>query len=169
MAIHLKNQQRSKDLNLRRVRKVLATALSLLGQEEAEVSVLFVGSARMKQLNLHYRGIPKETDVLSFPLQEVWSVCPRTSRLTIHPPQADPPRRATHDPQPLILGDIVISIPRTIEQAREYGASLYEELLRLLIHGLLHLLGYDHEKSRYQRVRMEKKEKEILHAVARLA
>ncbi len=157
MAIHLKNQQRSKSLDLRRVSKALAAALSLLGQEEAELSILFVGSARMKQLNQHYRGIPKETDVLSFPLQEGWSVRPRTSRLTIH------------DSPPLILGDIVISIPRTIEQARDYGATFYEELFRLLVHGLLHLLGYDHERSRSEKVRMEKKEKEVLHALARLA
>ncbi len=124
-------------------------ALSLLGQEEAELSVLFVGSRKMKALNTHYRGIPKETDVLSFPMNEVQAFLPGTSRS-------------------LVLGDIVISIPRTIAQAQDYGASFYEELFRLLVHGLLHLLGYDHEESRYQKVRMEKKEKEILHAVARL-
>ena len=125
-------------------------ALLLLGQEEAELSVLFVGSRKMKTLNTHYRGIAKETDVLSFAMTEGQAFLPGASRS-------------------LILGDIVISIPRTIAQAQDYGASFYEELLRLLIHGLLHLLGYDHEKSRYQRVRMEKKEKELLHALARLA
>jgi len=142
---------------LRRVRKALATALSLLGQEEAELSVLFVGSRKMKTLNTLYRGIPKETDVLSFSMTEERSFRPHASRFT-------PP-----DSRPLVLGDIVISIPRTIEQAEDYRAPFYEELLRLLIHGLLHLLGYDHEKSRYRKIRMEKKEKEILHAVARLA
>jgi rRNA maturation RNase YbeY len=150
MAIHLKNLQRSKSLNLRRVRKALATALSLLGQEEAELSVLFVSSAKMKHLNQHYRGIPKETDVLSFPMNEVEAFPPDASR-------------------PLILGDIVISIPKTLEQAEAYGVHFYEELLRLLIHGLLHLLGYDHEKSRYHKMKMVMKEKEILHAVARMA
>ncbi len=157
MAIHLKNQQRSKNLNLRRIRKALAAALILLGQEEAELSVLFVGSAKMKQLNTLYRGIPKETDVLSFPLQEGWSARPRTSRITIH------------DSQPLVLGDIVISVPKTIRQSLEYQTSFQDELRRLLIHGLLHLFGYDHEKSRYGKLQMEKKEKEILHAVAGLA
>jgi probable rRNA maturation factor len=64
----------------------------------------------------------------------------------------------------LVLGDIVISIPRTVEQAAEYGFAFREELLRLLIHGLLHLAGYDHEKDR-QRLKMEKKERELLHAL----
>ncbi|MDP2158177.1 MAG: rRNA maturation RNase YbeY [Nitrospirota bacterium] len=142
---------------MRRVRKDLATALALLGREEAELSILFVGSCRMKTLNSQYRGIPKETDVLSFPMENVQSFLPDSSRLT------------PHSSRSLVLGDIVISIPKTIEQARAYSAPFYEELLRLLIHGLLHLLGYDHEKSRYQKVRMESKEKEILHAVTRLA
>jgi len=157
MAIHIKNQQRSKSLNLRRVRKALATALSLLGREEAELSVLFVSSAKMKHLNTLYRGISKETDVLSFPMDEDKSFRSHASRFT------------PHDSRPLVLGDIVISIPKTLQQAEAYSAPFFEELLRLLIHGLLHLLGYDHEKSRYQKVRMEKKEKEIMHAVARLA
>lgn len=147
MAIHIRNQQNSKSISSRRVRKDLAAALSLLGCEEAELSVLFTGSARMKQLNALYRGIPKETDVLSFAMDEDFS------------PVAPP----SH-----ILGDIVISVPRTVEQARAYKTTFYEELLRLLLHGLLHLLGYDHEKSRYQKMKMEKMEKELLHAVTRL-
>lgn len=156
MAIHIKNRQRSKSLNLRRVRKDLATALCLLGREDAELSVLFTGSERMKRLNTLYRGISKETDVLSFPMHEVQESLPGASRYTPHPSRS------------LVLGDIVISIPKTLEQARTYSAPFYEELLRLLIHGLLHLLGYDHEKGRYQKVRMEKKEKEILHAIAQM-
>ncbi len=157
MAIHLKNQQRSKSLNLRRIRKDLAGALSLLGCEEAELSILFVGSAKMKQLNTLYRGIPKETDVLSFAMHE-------GNAFRYHAGRSTP-----HDSQPLVLGDIVISVPKTIIQSREYETSFQDELRRLLIHGLLHLLGYDHEKSRYQKLQMEKKEKEILHAVAGLA
>lgn len=113
----------------------------------------------MKHLNEHFRGIPKETDVLSFPMEDAQAFTAYASRPTLHDSSGTP-----H-----LLGDIVISIPRTIEQARDYRASFYEELFRLLIHGLLHLLGYDHEESRYQKVKMEKKEKEILHAVARLA
>lgn len=159
MAIHIKNQQRSTTLNLRRVRKDLAAALSLLGQEEAELSILFVGSAKMKQLNRQYRGIPKETDVLSFPMEDAQAATRHPSPLALHASFRTPP----------LLGDIAISIPRTVAQAKACDAPFPEELLRLLIHGLLHLLGYDHERSVYQKVRMEKKEREIFHAVARLA
>jgi probable rRNA maturation factor len=185
MAIHIKNQQRSKSLNLRRVRKTLASALSLLGLEEAELSVIFVGSRRMKFLNTLYRGIPKETDVLSFPMTEDLYIDDASSRLSFplvgnHSPKGlrtsrsdktgGLPSPCTSSPAwPLILGDIVISVPRTMVQAKAYCTPFYEELLRLLVHGLLHLLGYDHEKSRHQKVRMEKKEKEILHAVSHLA
>lgn len=151
MAIHIKNRQRTKSLNLRRVENDLAQALLLLGQKQAELSVIFVGSAKMKQLNQDYRGIPKETDVLSFPMED------RSFR-------PHPPRLA-----PYLLGDIVISVPKTVAQAQAYSVTFYEELLRLLIHGLLHLVGYDHEKSRYQNAKMMKKEREILHAVSRLA
>ncbi len=155
MAIHIRNQQRSKKLNLRRVRRDLAKALALTGHRDDELSLLFVGSRRMKHLNSRYRGIPKETDVLSFPMAAEEPV----------------PFAAVLSPQtglPPLLGDIVISVPRTIEQARAHGSSFHEELLRLLIHGLLHLIGYDHETDRRRRLRMEKKEKELLHALAEM-
>lgn len=154
MAIHIKNRQRSKSLNLRRVEDDLAKALRLLGQRQAELSVLFVGSAKMRQLNHGYRGIPKETDVLSFPMEDAgtFNPCPDLSH-----------------PAPRLLGDIVISVPKTVAQARAYNVTFYEELLRLLIHGLLHLVGYDHEKNRYQKAKMMNKEREILHAVSRVA
>lgn len=154
MAIHIKNRQRSKSLNLRRIRQDLAKALLLLGLEEAELSILFSGSAGMKTLNTLYRGIPRETDVLSFPMNEVPDFLPDASRITHHASRS------------LLLGDIVISIPKTVRQARAYNSTFQEELLRLMIHGLLHLIGYDHEKSRYQRLKMEKKEKELRHAIS---
>jgi rRNA maturation RNase YbeY len=133
---------------LRKVRKDLATAAEGLGLETSEVSILFTGSAKMKSLNREYRGIPKETDVLSFPM-------------------GAPPRCMTVSARrlPVMLGDIVISIPKAVAQSREYGVTFQNELRRLLIHGLLHLAGYDHELNRYQKARMQKKEKELLSAV----
>jgi probable rRNA maturation factor len=122
----------------------------LLCLPDAELSILFVGSARMKSLNSEYRGIPRETDVLSFAMNEGVSFPPGASRFT---------SRSS------VLGDIVISVPRTAKQAAEYGFAFREELQRLLMHGLLHLAGYDHEKGRRQRLEMEKKERELLHAV----
>jgi probable rRNA maturation factor len=99
----------------------------------------------MTYLNGRYRGIAKPTDVLSFPMIEVDSATPS------------------------ILGDIVVCVPKVLSQAKEYGVTFYDELLRLLLHGLLHLLGYDHEISTYQRRKMEKKEKELINAVKTVA
>jgi probable rRNA maturation factor len=67
-----------------------------------------------------------------------------------------------------LLGDVVISIPRAELQAKTYGWSFYDEIFRLLIHGTLHLLGYDHEKSVYKARLMKKKELEIFNAVKKM-
>ena len=155
MVIRIRNLQRSKSLNLRRVRKDLAKALVLLGLGNAELSLLFVGSKRMKQYNTAYRGIPRETDVLSFPMIEEGCA-----------PFASP--HSSHAGPFLMLGDIVVSVPKISEQAKDYGTTFYEELLRLLIHGLLHLIGYDHEAGKQPRLKMEKKEKELFHAIQRM-
>jgi probable rRNA maturation factor len=144
---------------LHRIRKDLALALCLLGFEDAELSLLFVGSREMKALNMQYRGIPKETDVLSFPMDNKYG-----------PPSSGclfPDSQTLAAPD--LLGDIAVSIPKTIEQAEEYGTSFYTELLRLLVHGLLHLSGYDHEIDRREKLRMEKKEVELLNALQGLA
>lgn len=65
----------------------------------------------------------------------------------------------------LLLGDLVINLPRAKRQAEEYELGFYEELKRLMIHGLLHLIGYDHERSKYSRRRMEKKEIKLLEKI----
>lgn len=96
----------------------------------------------MRRLNRQYRGLDKTTDVLSFPLSETGLTKPGDA-----------------------LGDIVISIPRAAAQAEAYGVSFNNELLRLLLHGLLHLVGYDHEKNAYQKQRMQRKEKELIDAL----
>lgn len=114
----------------------------MLGLQQTELSVLFVNDRKMRELNALYRGVDRTTDVLSFPM-------------------ADGPAFGDSGP----LGDIVISVPTAARQALEYGVTFREELLRLLVHGLLHLAGYDHEISAYQKRKMEKKEREILNAV----
>jgi probable rRNA maturation factor len=116
----------------------------------------------MKILNRQYRGVDKTTDVVSFPQysteeRRVQRAEIRTSRLqsfrTLELQTSDYRR---------ILGDIVINLPRARKQATERGLTLDEELGRLIVHGLLHLVGYDHEKNRYQKNKMESKEKELL-------
>lgn len=114
--------------------------LRSLGIHNAELSLLFTGDRAMRTLNRAYRGIDKTTDVLSFSLRE-------GSLPGIHAG---------------LLGDIVISVPAAFRQAGEAGHSLDEELDRLLIHGLLHLLGYDHERSDKEARRMRRKERQLL-------
>lgn len=103
----------------------------------------------MRSLNREYRGIDRTTDVLSFPQYD-------SNELK--------EKRESVDSL-LLLGDIVISPARAKSQAREYGLVFYGEINRLLIHGLLHLLGYDHETNRYQAWKMRKMEEELLHHI----
>lgn len=129
--------------------KDLSKALLHLQLQSSELSVVFVNSRRMKLLNSMYRGTKKDTDVLSFPLMD---------------------GQPHHGPQgALILGDIVISVPRALKQAEEFEVRFYDELLRLLIHGLLHLIGYDHEINACQKKKMEKKETELFNAIKAVA
>jgi probable rRNA maturation factor len=103
--------------------KIAHRALEVLGLSKVELSIVLVSDAQIKRLNKLYRNKDKPTDVLSFPIGEKvedW----------------------------LILGDIVISVDTAKRQAQELGYSLEEELKRLLVHGLVHLLGYDHELGR---------------------
>ncbi len=125
----------------------------MLGLSHAELSVVFVNSARMRLLNARYRGVDRPTDVLSFPLSDSL----RQSR------------RSLPQDVSLPLGDIVICVPKASAQADEYGMSFRGEVLRLLVHGLLHLLGYDHEISPYRKRTMERKEREILDALQTMA
>jgi len=146
MKILLKNLQRRRRLNKAKIIKSAGKILSLLAQPEAELSILFVGDRRMLQLNAAYRGKHKTTDVLSF--------------------EADIPFRDSNQPQ--ALGDIVISVPKAESQAEMSGTGFYDEAARLLIHGTLHLLKYDHEGSDYKARVMRKKEKEIWDALKKV-
>ncbi len=133
--------------------------VSGLSEEKIEVSLAIVGEGRMRKLNKIYRGKNKVTDVLSFGDKSVLTYLakafPRLKKgedaVFISPP--DGVKR---------LGEIVICYPYAKKQARRLGNSLEKELAILLIHGILHLLGYDHEKSGHEAEKMRKMEKEIL-------
>lgn len=123
---------------------------SLLSGRQAlnriEVSVLLVNDDRMRRLNHLYRGVDKTTDVLSFPQITIdKSLTSHVSRLTSH----------------IFLGDIVISLPQARRQSKEYMTTFCHELSRLLVHGLLHLLGYDHERNSYQAAKMRRLEADL--------
>ena len=104
---------------------VVAALAHARSQVCGEVTVVLTDDAVIRKLNRRYRGEDRATDVLSFALSEGEAAGGKT----------------VGDP----FGDVVISVPTARRQAREYGAALREELVRLAIHGTLHLCGYDHE------------------------
>jgi len=156
MKVYIRNRQRSIRINQQRVRRLLRKALHLLGLQKSELSILFVNNRRMRILNLQYRGIDRTTDVLSFPQQSAEELKGRRKEGKLWTSGLQTPDHR------LILGDIVINLPKVQRQASEHGLTLSEELSRITIHGLLHLVGHDHEKSRYQKRKMESKERELL-------
>ncbi len=159
MKVYIKNQQRLIKVNQQRIRSLLKKAFRLLGLHKAELSILFVNDRAIKLLNRTFRGVDKTTDVLSFPqsLRPFNSPLGKGGYRGVF-------KSALCNPH-VALGDIVINLQRAKRQAIEQGITLNEEIKRLTIHGLLHLLGYDHEKSRYQKDKMESKERELLKAL----
>ncbi len=116
----------------RLVRRRSRTTLVELGFGGAELSVALVGAAEMAELNARWRGRERPTDVLSFPALD-------------------------GEPLPapgLVLGDVVVCVPVAEAQARRAGHGIERELETLLVHGILHLVGYDHERSRTDARRM---------------
>jgi probable rRNA maturation factor len=116
-----------------------------------EISLVITGQERMQELNREYRGKDRPTDVLSFSmLEEKEEEEPTTF---IGPPDGQ-----------LHLGEVIISYPQALIQAREQGHSIKKEMAALIVHGVLHILGYDHEKSEMKPA-MTAKEKEVLEEV----
>jgi len=111
----------------------------------------------MLKLNEQYRGVESTTDVLSFPqISDLGSHHLKLNQIK----SGHSAFRIPHSE--FVLGDIIINLHKARRQATEYNQNFYEELKRLLIHGLLHLINYDHEKSRRHKKIMESKEKELL-------
>ncbi len=112
--------------------------------DNAEVSVTFVDNEQIRLLNANYRNKDNATDVLSFPLANngEWDI--------------------NHDNSSIMLGDIVISMERAIEQAEAYNHSLRREVGFLTVHSMLHLLGYDHECGGLEETLMREQEEKIL-------
>ena len=119
---------------------------------EAEVSVTVVDDKEIQEINKTYRNIDKATDVLSFPMYEYEKAADfdNLDDSAFNPESGE-----------LLLGDIVISAEKVTAQAKEYGHSKEREFAFLLVHSMLHLLGYDHMEEE-ERLVMESKQKEIL-------
>jgi len=145
--------------------------LIILGQINDEVGVTLVNDADIHQMNLEHRGIDAPTDVLSFPLDDFdmelsdtdtdmamyYNECDMA--LELDELELEPESKLTGMPH--LVGDVVISVERAVAQSIEYGHSLQREVGFLLIHGLLHLYGYDHIDEQ-DRIAMRDEEERIL-------
>ncbi len=142
MEVYIDNRQDKVEIEddiLEVIEKVVKEVLIFEDESlECEVSVSFVDNEEIKGLNRDYRGVDKETDVLSFPMDDEFSV-----------------------EGPLLLGDIIISLEKALEQSKDFGHSLYREISYLTAHSMFHLLGYDHMNEE-EKIIMREKEKEVM-------
>ena len=131
----------------------------------AELSVLFVDESTIAAMNERYLGHAGPTDVLSFPIEDVPTLHGRAvaHRAGTADPVATAGRRRSDDGEPLLLGDVVICPAVAWRNAPEHAGSYDDELALLLVHGILHLLGMDHEDDSEAEV-MEAREQELLAA-----
>lgn len=113
---------------------------------EAEISITFMMDSEIQEINEQYRGINKPTDVISFALEEL---------------SEDEIAIVVEEGMPKVLGDILISLETAKRQAADYGHDFEREIGFLALHGLLHLLGYDHQTSE-EEAKMFGRQKEIL-------
>lgn len=131
--IEVVNRQRVRKMAGRQWSEFGATALRAISKEENTATIVFVSDAAIKELNRRFRGKNRATDVLSFRSEaqpfEVETECQ--------------------------LGEVVISVQRATAQAKENGLSFTYEVKQLILHGLLHLCGHDHETDRGQMNRLE--------------
>lgn len=133
----MQNRQRTYPVNQKNLLRWARQILSLQKLDHAEMGIILVNNRQIRVYNRDYRKKDQPTDVLSFPMRE----------------------GVGGELHPDFLGDVMISLERSAEEAILYGRSRHEQLLILLIHGVLHLLGYDHERSPKEERRMQRRER----------
>jgi rRNA maturation RNase YbeY len=143
MAVDVSMRGRHAPALAARLRRGARRVLEALRRPEADLSILLVSDPEMRRLNRRWRGKDRPTDVLAFAQAEGAGV----------PPDG-------------LLGDVVISVDTARRQARERGHSLSDEAEHLLVHGVLHLLGYDHERSVAEARRMQRRERALARVLA---
>ncbi len=125
MEILLSNNQSQHPVDTSQIQSQVAQVLESLGEERCELSLLLTDDIEIQELNRKYRDLDQATDVLSFSQDD----------------------EAVNESGDTLLGDVVISVETAARQAGEHHLSFNEELILLAIHGILHLLGYDHDRS----------------------
>ena len=145
MAILIDNQQTKHRVQKAKIQKKAQDILDVLDCHECELSLLLVDDARIAELNQAYLQRPGPTNVIAFPM-----------------------RQGEHnDMHPELLGDVVISMETSAREARKAGLSAERRFDQLLIHGILHLMGYDHIHSQAHAQAMEAKSEELEKLVTR--
>lgn len=144
MEVLIDNQQQKLKINLEQLQQTAQAILSALNCPEGELSILIVDDDRIETLNKKYLQRDGPTNVIAFPMQE-----------------GDFSNIA-----PQLLGDVVICVETAQKEARLGGITMEERLYQLLIHGILHLFGYDHEKTNTETLAMETKTQELLSLIA---
>jgi len=126
--IEVVNRQRRLKIDTRTWTTFATKALAAIGKRESSATIAFVSDKRIRELNHQFRGVDKATDVLSFP-----------------------------EDDPDSLGDVAISVETAARRAKDNGLSFDNEIAQLILHGLLHLSGYDHETDNGEMNRLELK------------
>jgi probable rRNA maturation factor len=151
---------RSRGISSKTVRGWADRMLERLGLTETELSVVLTDDEEIHELNQVFRRRDTPTDVLAFAMREEQAAGPKRGR-------SKSARRASDSPAPgELLGDIVVSVETARRQAERRGRTLDSEICMLLAHGLLHLVGYDHQTVREARV-MGAKTRELCHVASR--
>jgi probable rRNA maturation factor len=151
MATRIINRQRQLRTDRQTVQRLVELILEDHGQLDCEVNLVFARDALLAELNASFRDVDRPTDVLAFPMN------------------SKPPASAVSDscgPEK-VLGDVIISVDRAAAQSRRYGKTPEQELLKLVAHGVLHLLGHDHG-SPGDRRRMRNLENRYLRLLSRV-
>ena len=143
MEVLIDNRQSRHKISPKKIQQTVQVILNALGCPEGEISILLVDDPQIEVLNRQYLNRQGPTNVIAFAMREG-----EFSHLTPH-----------------LLGDVVISVDTTAKEAHDAGLSVTRRLNELLVHGILHLFGYDHEDCESEARRMEAKSRELLELI----